>query len=178
MGKYQDVSLPMLDIVVIFLVVWGGYKGFKKGFLTELLSMFLFILFLFWLSWGVTNLFNYTYTNYGTVPPKAGVFLIYLAVFLGVVAMVNLIGRKIKQIEIFEGFDNVMGALFAIFKYVFTLGLVIELMATAGLLEYSSLERTYTYPIVEKVYDFGINVGKALSPTVNEIMNNMKNFLR
>ncbi|MCU0448728.1 MAG: CvpA family protein [Bernardetiaceae bacterium] len=168
----------MLDIVVIFLVVWGGYKGFKKGLLTELLSMFLFLLFLFWLSWGVTNLFTYSYTTYGTVPPKAGVFIIYLAVFLGVVAVVNLIGRKIKQIEIFEGFDNVMGALFAIFKYVFTLGLVIELLATAGLLDYNSLERTYTYPIVEKVYDFGIGVGKTLSPTVNEIINNMKNYLR
>lgn len=178
MGDYLATSLPVFDIIVVFLICWGGYKGFQKGFLVEVLSIFIFLLLLFWMYWGLVTLMQFSQAKAGVGPPKAGAFLIFTLFFVLIVAAVAAISKRIGWgIEVFEGFDNIMGMMFAVVKYAISLSLFLEILIMAGVVDRNTLLATKTYPLLNSIYEFIINVGGALAPSVKEVIQNIQFFL-
>jgi membrane protein required for colicin V production len=177
MGSYLDTSLPVLDIAVAFLLCWGGYKGFQKGFFAEVLSIFILLFALFFGLWLVTTGLGMVGEKLGTTVPKVGSFLFYFIFYCLVVGAVHWIGKKVVGlgIEIFEGFDNFMGLVFAVLKYAVMMGFFTQLLITAGVLSESNLMATsHTYPLIKKIYTFVITIASALVPSMTGILEEFK----
>jgi membrane protein required for colicin V production len=173
MGSYLDTSLPVLDIVVAFLLCWGGYKGFQKGFFAEILAIFILLFALFFGLWMLTTGLGELSARTGASVPKVVAFLLYFLFYCLVVGAVHWIGKKAQGMvgEIFEGFDNFMGLVFGVLKYSVMLGFVLQLLITAGVLnERALLATSHTYIVVQKINGFVLTVASALVPSMQDIL--------
>ena len=77
-GSYLDSYIRVIDIILAIVLVWGGYKGYKKGFVLEALSTLVFIIGLLFIFYLVTVLFyNVKDSGYmvDTAKPTSFVFL-------------------------------------------------------------------------------------------------------
>jgi len=179
MGNYLDTSLPVLDVMVAFLLCWGGYKGFQKGFFAEVLSLFMLLFALFFGMWLVTTSLGQISERLAIDVPKVGSFLFYFLFYCLVVGAVHWVGKKVVGlgIQVFEGFDNFMGLVFAVLKYAVTLGFFIQLLIAAGVLnEQNLLATSYTYVIVKKIYVFVITIASALVPSMTDILQRFRDL--
>jgi len=108
-----------LDIILIIPLLWGGYHGLKKGIVREvstLLALFLGI-------YGAVNFAKDLEPLFSSFNiDKAFVPLISFAVaFLGIVVLVNIIGRifdRLTKMVALGPFTKLLGAVFGLAKYL------------------------------------------------------------
>ncbi|MDW8288980.1 MAG: CvpA family protein, partial [Flammeovirgaceae bacterium] len=60
--------IRVIDIVLAALLIWGTYKGYKKGFVMEFIAFFVFIVATVLCFVGFGKLFILTDENIGEVP--------------------------------------------------------------------------------------------------------------
>jgi membrane protein required for colicin V production len=175
-------KFSILDIVVLFIIGWGGYKGFHKGFLVELISIFTFILLLVLIFWIVSLIFQLSADRIGFAPPKAGAFitfvLLYAVIALGVSWFDKIVKGKLS-LEIFEGLDSFVGLIFGVIKYAFGLSIGLELVVSAGITSRSELmNNAITYAYLNGLFNYMLDIGRALAPSVAELVQNIRYLLR
>jgi membrane protein required for colicin V production len=113
--------LKSLDILLLILLVWGAYSGFKKGFVSEVFSLGAFFL----ATIGSVKLMDcfagflkQCNGNLGNFAP----YLAFVLIFLGIVVAITLAGRVFKYLinmTILGWVDRLMGAVLGIFKWAF-----------------------------------------------------------
>lgn len=175
-------KFSVLDIVVLFIIGWGGYKGFQKGFFVELLSLFTFILLLFLVFWSISKTFQLTSDHIGFVPSKAGAFLTFTLLYILIALLVSFFDKTVKskmELEIFEGFDGFVGLIFGAIKYALALSIGLELIVSAGITSRNELmNNTVTYPYLNGLFNYMLDIGRALVPSVAELVQNIRYLLR
>jgi membrane protein required for colicin V production len=150
--------MKILDILLILLLTWGGYRGFKSGFVLEILSLISFsvakivsirLLHLF------KMLYNKWHGNPGTIPSYIG-FAVCFAIIL---VIIMLLGRFFKtRLHRSEArkIDKGLGLLVGIGKWAFYISTFIWLAALFNIhLPESYIAHTLLYPVI-----------KALSPAL------------
>ena len=122
--------MTYLDIALLIPLVWGGVKGFKKGFIIEIATLIAFVGGIYigikFTDAGALYLRN----EFAWDLPYLTIIvftIIFIGVILGVHFIAKLLEKGIKLIAL--GMVNrIAGALFACFKYIIILSVLIYLI--------------------------------------------------
>jgi membrane protein required for colicin V production len=147
----------IVDLILILLLVWGGYKGYKSGFVLEILSWFSFsiakVISISILHLAQT-LYSKWYDNMGTLPA----YISFAVCFIAIVAIIYLLGKVLKSRlhkTVLKGIDKWAGLTVGIGKWAFYISTCIWLAGLLGIhLPESYIANTLLYPLI-----------RALSPT-------------
>lgn len=116
-----------LDILFVILLTWGGYSGFKKGFISELVSS---VLLVFGLIKGVTIFYSmlpiveqyFPFLSTST-PICLGVLMFLIGG--GVIYLLSKMIKVISNITFLGIFDSLLGVLLGVAKAAFLISLLI-----------------------------------------------------
>lgn len=118
--------MKIIDIVLLILLAFGGYQGFKRGLLVEIITIIGFIIALLsafkLLNSGMEVLSTYIKSE------KALIVASFLIIFSLVYFLIYLFGRKLKEIfdySILGSFDNAAGGLSGMVKMAFGISAVL-----------------------------------------------------
>lgn len=173
-NNFSSTSVALIDILVLLLIAWGGFKGFQKGFLTELFSIIIFLVLLM----GTFKLvqFGFEYLSQSTGAgrfSKATYFLTFLTFYFIITIIVGMTGRRMQDrasFEVFEGLDHFVGLILGAFKYALALSILAEMLTAIGLLNRAEMTNTLFYPILTKLFDFMFEIGNTISPFVGDLV--------
>jgi membrane protein required for colicin V production len=146
--------LKSLDILLLLLLIWGAYSGFKKGFVSEVFSLGAFFL----ATIGSVKLMDYfagflnkCNGNLGSLAP----YLAFVLIFLGIVVAITLVGRLFKyliNLTILGWIDRLAGTVLGVFKWAF---FVSTFLWIADLLHFNVpnnyLSETHVFPIIKSL---------------------------
>lgn len=146
--------MQVIDIIILLLLGFGAFQGFRKGLLLEIIGLLAFILAIIGgfklLHWGVQILNQYMDSYSQFVP-----FIAFIFIFIGILILVNLLGKLLKRVidmTIIGSLDNLGGALLGLAKWAFGLSVVILIFETLELqFMHNSAQGSFMYPIIAPV---------------------------
>ncbi len=122
-----------VDIIILIPLAWGGYKGYKKGLIVELVSLLAFVLAIVLgfqlMDFAVGLLQPYLGKDNRLVP-----LIAFVGVFILVLLLLNLMSRFIKKLmdKSFLGtFDDIAGAILGVLKWAFAFSVLLWLFDKA-----------------------------------------------
>jgi membrane protein required for colicin V production len=123
-----------LDIILLVLLIIGGYRGFRKGFLLEVVGIIAFVLALIGglklMQWGMEVLQkNYNLT--GKLIP----ILSFILIFVAIVILVSIVGALLKNVvhlTLLGSLDKLAGSILGIFKWAFGLSMILWFFNSIG----------------------------------------------
>jgi membrane protein required for colicin V production len=152
--------LSILDFILLAVLVIGGYSGYKKGLILELLTFLALIL-------GLVGGFHLMHLGVDLLKSKFDLsgqylpFLSFILIFVLIVAGVNLLGKALKKIidmTLLGAFDNLGGALLGILKWGFGISVLIWLVSLLNIPQRDMLADStlipYLEPVAPRVMDF------------------------
>lgn len=144
-----------LDIVFIIPLIWGGYHGFKKGFIVELAASSLLV---FGCIKGVALFYKLLPIIARKLPALATSLPICLAIlmlFIGgmVIYLLTKLIRGILVISLLGILDNLLGGVFGLCKVAFFISLLIYCWDCLGLTALPSIytDNSLLFPLLEPI---------------------------
>jgi membrane protein required for colicin V production len=129
--------LKILDIILVAIILFGAYKGYKKGFLLEILSFFAFLIAILTafklLNAGIDFIQEHFEFTSRYLPVIAFV-IIFIVVLIGI-HLLNKLLKKIIDVTFLGTFDNLAGAALGAVKMAFFVSLILWLVHFAHLAE-------------------------------------------
>lgn len=116
------------DIIIIIPLIWGGYKGFKKGFIIEIASFFALGLGV----WGGMKFSAISAKYLGDafdVSEKIMPLISFAITFIAIVVVVFMLAKMLQKIinMVALGFINrAAGALFGMLKFALIMSVIIN----------------------------------------------------
>lgn len=113
-----------LDIILVAPLVWGIYKGYKKGLILEVATLIALILGI----WGAIHFSNWTYiylSQWLTLEDSILKIISFAITFVLIILGVHLLGKAIEKIVSMVSLNFVnkfTGAIFGLTKYALILG--------------------------------------------------------
>jgi membrane protein required for colicin V production len=146
--------IKALDIILVILLAWGGYSGYKKGFILELFS----IASLFIATIGsikVLNQFISLYTKwYGSLGDFMP-YILFVLLFILIIVIVTFVGRLLKKLinlTLLGSLDKLIGAVLGTFKWAFLLSSLLWIIDLLHLrLPTHYTDHTILFPIVQSL---------------------------
>lgn len=124
-----------LDVVIILLLIWGTFSGFRKGLLLELIGIVAFVVGiavgLQLLQWSIDWLANYVDIHESMAP-----YIAFFALFVLVVVGINLIGNiasKALHLTFLGVVDSLLGAVAGLLKWALGVSLLFWVASTMEL---------------------------------------------
>ena len=126
--------MSTVDIVLLLLLGFAGFRGYQRGFIVSLLSLLAFwvgiILAFMFLDWGVQILDDFI-DGFSGVLPYLAFLLIFAAVGIGIDIIAKVVKKSIDLTPL-GIFDNFAGSLMAILAWAFGISLLIWLTGKFG----------------------------------------------
>ncbi len=123
--------MNFLDILIICLLIYAGWKGFKKGFIIEL---FTFLALFIGLYAGIhfSDLISEFFIERFEMDPSSSMLPIisFVVVFLAIGAMIYFLGKtleKVIKVAQLSLLNKLFGLFFSILKMVFIVGVLLLL---------------------------------------------------
>lgn len=168
------------DIVILIVLAWGAFKGFRKGFIMEIVSvlaLFLGILGAFkLLHFGMDWLDEYFEISGQLLP-----FVSFILLFIGIVILVNLLGKSVKKIldmALLGGFDSLAGAIIGIIKWAFGLSLLVWLSESFNVGPSEEItESSIFYPFIETMAPNVLDFLSGILPFANGLIESIEEML-
>jgi membrane protein required for colicin V production len=180
---FFGVFLPFmnyLDIIIIVPLIWGAYKGFKKGFIIEIASFIALGLGI----WGGMR-FSSISANYLSdafeISKKVMPFISFAVTFIAIVVVVYLFAKMLQKIitMVALGFINrATGALFGMLKFGLIMSVVINfaniINKQISLIDPEMKKASMLYEPMEKVAQIiipnlkNIRIDKLVDPAIME----------
>ena len=116
-----------IDILVLIPLCWYAYRGFRNGFLMEIVSLAALFLGLF-VSYKFSDLIALWVTGTTLAKPIS-----FSLCFVLTIVLVNLLGRILKRVlkpVLSEFLDKALGVLFGILKVVLVAGVLFYFIDT------------------------------------------------
>jgi membrane protein required for colicin V production len=148
-----------VDIILIIPLLWGAFKGFRKGLIVELASILAIILGVY-----ACSQFSDLVAGFLGTHLHSHVSSLYLSIisviilFLGVVILTFFIAKRIQKLAeaLFLGIANrILGAIFGAFKWALLISFVLYffdiLNQKAGIVSQTSLEHSVVYGYLVKL---------------------------
>ena len=106
-----------LDIILVLIMAWAIWRGWRNGFIAELFSFLAFFVGIYaavYLSEAVAKMVG---ANDGTITSRVGIFIaIFLVVVIGMYFLGKLISSSVKGGT--EKWNKALGAVFSLSKYL------------------------------------------------------------
>jgi membrane protein required for colicin V production len=171
--------LKPIDIIILLLVLYGGYKGYKKGLLIELVGTVGLVAAIFC---GFT-LLDVTVGILTAFVPSLRVVLPYIAfvlIFLGVVGLVRRLGcqlRKTLRYTLLGSLDTLAGAVIGVLKVTFSISTMIWIVGLLGFtLPTEQTEGTFLYPIAQQLGPKAVRIASAIFPFLTDFIEQIKSI--
>ncbi len=127
--------MSTIDIVLLLVLVFAGYKGYQRGFIVSLLSFLAFwvgiILGFTFLDWGVQILDDVIDGLSGVLP-----FLAFILIFAAVGIGIGIIAKVVKKsidLTPLGIFDNFAGSLLVVLTWAFGISILMWLTDKFGI---------------------------------------------
>jgi membrane protein required for colicin V production len=146
-----------VDIVLFVPLLWGLYKGFRKGFIVEIASILALIL-------GVYACSKFSDVVAELLKAHSHLSSLYLSVcsviivFLGVVILVFFLAKRIQKLAeaLMLGIANrILGAIFGALKWALLISFILYffdiLNQRAGIVSQATLEHSVVYTYLIKL---------------------------
>lgn len=172
--------MAIIDFIILIPLLWGGYQGFKKGLVMELITIIAFILgvtlgFLF-MDWGIELL--KPHIQDGSVIPYISFILIFLLVLFGVLMLGKLI-KGLVNITLMGSIDKIGGSVFGILKWAFAISIFLWLTERAQIEVPSNItEGALIYPKLLSYGPFLIDTVASVFPLENELAFSISNNIQ
>ena len=183
-GSYLDSYIRVIDIVLGAVLIWGAYKGYRKGFVLEALSTLVFVIGLLVIFYLVTITF-YSVKSSGymagdTAKPTS--FLFYFVAFIALSLGINAFGKWLSNkisYSIFDELDNFLGMALGLLKYAIFLSTLIWIMERVGYqMPEAAVADSQLYPMLRKFQPWLIEAGNKFMPFMENMFQHMDNLLR
>lgn len=119
--------MSYIDILLLIPLLWGGFKGFRKGMVMELATIAALLLGT-WVSikfYGVlTKWFKESLNWHGEWLPLTAFAILFIGVLLGVYAVAGIANKTLKAAAL-GIFNQLAGAIFGAGKFALILGVVL-----------------------------------------------------
>jgi len=147
----------IVDIFFLLCLGWGAYKGFKKGFIKQSLSI-LSMAFATWGGFVFAGKLVPFMQQYFQISDLAGWIVSFIFVFLFIVLLTYITGfiaTKVINAVSLGMINRLSGAVLGIFTNMLILSLLIMLFnqinGKTNFVEEKTLEKIYLYKPIEKV---------------------------
>jgi membrane protein required for colicin V production len=152
-----------LDLILLIPLLFGAYIGYKRGLLMELVGIIALVLAILGafklIHSGIEFLQQYIPEHSNFIP-----FIAFIGIFIGILILVNLIGRitkKLLDLTILGIFDNLAGAILGVFKWAFIISIVLWLTSQINVTVPENLtENSFLY---DYIYNLAPRVGQYVS---------------
>ncbi len=165
-------NIPLVDIILILVLLYGGYKGYQKGLVMELLSIAILIGTIWLLFFFVTNGITGLQGLIGTKFHHGMNFFIFFLVYVFIIIFLNKIGRFLQSkidYSILDDFDNLAAAAVSVFKYAVFLSVLVTLLKYIGLdLPPEALENSVVYSKLLSFQAWMIKTASHIFPSIAE----------
>ncbi|MCS7005529.1 MAG: CvpA family protein [Cytophagales bacterium] len=181
MDSYLTSYIRVIDIILGLFMIWGGLKGFRRGFVIEFLSLVIFIVGVILVFYLFTVIFVASKEVLGTAT-KAISFLFFLIAYIIGGGALNFLGRQLQNrinYSIFDDFDNIAGMITGFLKYAIYCSILIGLLDAVGYkLPKGVTEDSLIYPLLLKFQKWLIEVGAVLMPFIKSMARDIENLLK
>lgn len=146
--------MRLLDILVLLLLAWGGYRGFSKGLVLELFSVGALVL----ATLGSTRLLDGTLrlcSKWYHDPSGVLPYIIFILLFVSILVATTFVGKFFKaliQSTLLGSLDRFIGSLVGILKWGVCSSACLWLGGLVQLkLPEAYTEHTFLFPIIESL---------------------------
>ena len=171
--------MKTLDIILLVPLIFGAVMGFRKGLLLEIVGILAFVLGIIGgfklMELGMSYLDEY-FEDFDHLLP----FISFLVIFLGILLLVNLLGKAVKKMldmTLLGGVDKFAGAIVGIAKWAIGLSIILWLTHHFGIELPGQDEDLVLYPYLT---DLGPNLIQSLSvvlPFAEEMIDSIKELV-
>ena len=152
------MALQWLDIVIVAILAFAGFSGFKNGFLKEIIGTIALVVgiigAIILADVGVRFLTEEMELTSPFVPTLSYI-LVFLALFLAVYATGRILNMLIN-VTLLGVVNRIAGIVFSGLKYALAISLILWLINVSGLLEKSVHEYSQITPYIEPMAPFVI----------------------
>ena len=172
--------MKLLDIIILIPVIWGAYKGFKKGLFMELSMLAAFVLATI-LGFKLINVIILYLQPYFGDDNRSLPTIAFIITFIGVLVGMNVLTKLIKKfldVSILGSLDDWGGALLGIVKATFILSTFMWLLDTAKIILPESLTReTIVYPYFVQISPTLLSWGSKVLPFATDLVKSINDLI-
>ena len=169
-----------LDIILIIILFFGSFRGFRRGLILEIIAIASFILSLV-IGLELMNEGLFLFKGVSDEFAKILPFLVFVVIFIAVLVLVNYIGRLLKKaldLTPFGILDSISGAILGFVKWAFGLSIIFWVINTINFSlpsnwEQGSIFYPYLVPVAPVVFDYVAS----LLPFTSDLMESIKDRL-
>lgn len=90
-----DVFISLFDVIIMLILIWGGYKGFVRGAIVESITLFALLAGMV-VSIVTTKIIYQYFSSRSDVPDLFAVILLG-SIFIGAIWFSNFVSKKVKE---------------------------------------------------------------------------------
>lgn len=171
--------MEVIDLVFLVLLLIGGYRGFQKGLLLELIalsSIFLAVILSMRFMPVVSDFLYKTFPDLGGTIPLVS----FIIVFVIVLVILNLVGKSIKKVldlTLLGRLDDIMGLIVGLLKVSIILSFMIWIYNNLlGEVPEDWVGNSILFPYIQKLAPKLVDSLDFLFPYMEVIKEKIKNF--
>ena len=169
-----------LDIILLVILGYSAFRGFRKGFLLEIVTIVAFIVAVIGgfklLHWGMDMLDRHFDISGALLP-----YLAFILIFIAIIVLMNILGKVLKKVldmTLLGAVDNLAGAILAVFKWSFGISVILWLSNSFGLtlpegFTSGSLLYPYLLPLAPTIVEYSA----VIMPFAQDLFDGIKNML-
>ena len=172
--------MKLLDIIILIPVIWGAYRGFKKGLFMELSMLIAFIIATI-LGFKLINMVMLYIQPYFGVENRALPTISFIITFIGVLIGMNFLTKLIKKfldVSILGSLDDWAGAILGVIKATFILSTFMWLLDTAKIILPENLTHdTIVYPYFVLISPTLLEWSSKILPFATDIVKSINDLI-
>jgi len=173
--------MAAMDLVFLAVLIFGAFRGFKKGIIMELFSILALVLAVI----GAFKLLDvgivWLTQSFGKPHPFIP-FLSFILIFIGIILGVNVLGRMIRKVvrmTLLGWVDKFFGSILGLIKLSFGLSLALWILDSfvpdlSQKISKDSILFPIIMPVCIKVFTFL----KGLFPFLEDLIKHISNYLK
>jgi len=166
--------LSIWDFVIVIVLLFGAYRGFQKGLLMTVVSLFALVVGVIGAVIWTPTLVQYVSVNYEISTPTFSV-LAFLIIFVAIVIVLNVVGKLLKlviDLTPIGALDGVIGALIGTFKWVVGISIIIWVLDKAQI-ELPTTGESELITGIRQVAPFVLQQFTQWLPYLKEVINDL-----
>ncbi|MEQ8360977.1 MAG: CvpA family protein [Cytophagales bacterium] len=173
--------MEVIDIVLALPLLFGFYRGFKKGLLMEIVNILALILAIIGGFKLMDQALLILIDTFGK-PHPAFPFLAFILVFIAIVLGVNVLGKALKSLiglTILGSFDKFVGGIIGVIKWAFAISLVLWMINAFAPELFDEQMRTdaYLLPLLISFAPHLFHIMLGFLPFLSDMMDSIKDLL-
>ncbi len=148
--------MQTIDIIIIIPLLYGAYKGYRRGFMIEIVSIAAFVISVL-VAFKFLNESTGLVSKYITNPLTVRLipYISFAILFLPIVFLINKLGwllRSSTKSTLLGSFDTFVGAAIGLLTWSFGVSIVFWLISSIGIkIAENQIDKSIIYPVIAPV---------------------------